>query len=124
MGHSLAPAVLLCLITWIASLHITSGYSSKCCIKNKNVIVRLDNIVGYKVQPQGFCPIMSVAFLTKQNKWICWDPEEPYAQRAMQKVDQLRHTQQQREVTVPPTAKEMTVVATNMTNTTIRPAMV
>ncbi|KAJ0058702.1 hypothetical protein NL108_000453 [Boleophthalmus pectinirostris] len=113
MRYSLAPAALFCLTTWITSLHMTSGHETNCCLENRKTKVRLGNIVGYKVQMQGFCPINSVAFLTKEDKWICWDPLEPYAQKTMQRVEELRRAQQQKEVTtIPDTAKNMTISQT------------
>ncbi|KAK7945773.1 hypothetical protein WMY93_001501 [Mugilogobius chulae] len=101
MGHSLALAALLGVITL---LHTADGHLSNCCIKNGNKIINIQHIVGYRVQVKGFCPITSVAFLTKRDRWICWDPEEPFVVKAMQKVDQIRRKEQKENIdTVTPT---------------------
>uniref|UniRef100_A0A8C6TEF6 Chemokine interleukin-8-like domain-containing protein n=1 Tax=Neogobius melanostomus TaxID=47308 RepID=A0A8C6TEF6_9GOBI len=91
----------------------THGDASDCCLKNNNTRIRPENIVSYTVQFKGFCPITSVAFLTKANKKICWDPEEPYAQRTMKRVDQIREPERRKDVT--------TVITATIGQTTTQP---
>ncbi|XP_072296482.1 uncharacterized protein [Eucyclogobius newberryi] len=120
MGYGLALAVhVLCLTTWITSLHTANGQDYICCLKNVNSRIRLRNIVNYTYQPEGHCLIASVKFLTKQNKTVCWDPQKPFAQQAMKTV-QDRLAALEKEVTSPKDIGQTTAQLSSSNSTQIQ----
>ncbi|KAG7457095.1 hypothetical protein MATL_G00242840 [Megalops atlanticus] len=80
-------AVFLCVAAQIACLSASGGPTSSCCLRVTDTKVHPKNIVGYKLQMSGLCPVQAVAFQTRKGKIICSEPEKEWVKRAMQKVD-------------------------------------
>uniref|UniRef100_UPI003AAAB7E3 eotaxin-like n=1 Tax=Centroberyx gerrardi TaxID=166262 RepID=UPI003AAAB7E3 len=90
MRLSLVLSTLLCLATWMSSVHTTNGPVSSCCLQWSNTKVRVHRILDYAIQSEGVCPITAVVFYTKSGKRICSDPSGNWTIKAMTKVDEER----------------------------------
>ncbi|GAA6213494.1 eotaxin-like [Lates japonicus] len=88
MRSSLGLASLLCFITWMSLVHATHGPVSSCCLRWSTTIVPLDRIMNYTIQSEGICPIKAVVFQTQSGKRLCSDPNNRWAKRAMEKVNE------------------------------------
>ncbi|XP_048020979.1 uncharacterized protein LOC125251966 [Megalobrama amblycephala] len=62
-----------------------------CCLTVTNTRVPVENIEDYHIQEQtGVCTLRAVRFLTKKGKYICLDPDDRWAKRAMEIVNRRR----------------------------------
>uniref|UniRef100_A0AAR2J9L6 Chemokine interleukin-8-like domain-containing protein n=1 Tax=Pygocentrus nattereri TaxID=42514 RepID=A0AAR2J9L6_PYGNA len=59
---------------------------SNCCLRVSRITVRLDNILDYRWQDKGLCPVTAVVFETRSGNKICSDPNRDWTKRAMSKV--------------------------------------
>ncbi|CAK6952394.1 fractalkine-like [Scomber scombrus] len=87
MGFGVVLATLLCIATWMTSVHTTHGPMRNCCVVTSTTKVPLIRIMSYTIQQEGVCPISAIVFRTILGKNICSDPKTVWAKRAMDKVD-------------------------------------
>ncbi|XP_036410785.1 C-C motif chemokine 2-like [Megalops cyprinoides] len=103
-------AVFLCVAAWIACLSATSGPTSSCCLMVTDTRVHPKNIVDYKLQTSGLCPVQAVVLQTRKGKVICSEPEKEWVKRAMQKVDKEK-ARRKKAATCKLTKKMKTLIA-------------
>ncbi|XP_053185351.1 fractalkine-like [Scomber japonicus] len=88
MGFGVVLATLLCIATWMTSVHTSHGPMRNCCIVTTTTKVRPVLIKNYTIQQDDVCPISAIVFQTTRGKNICSDPKDPWAKRAKNKVDE------------------------------------
>ncbi|KAM7379165.1 hypothetical protein PAMP_004735 [Pampus punctatissimus] len=88
MGFGLVFATLLCFTTWMTFVHTTNGPAASCCIQWSDTRIPVERIMNYTIQDEVICPITAIVFLTKSGKRICSDPNNKWAQKAKNKVDE------------------------------------
>ncbi|XP_017575082.1 C-C motif chemokine 2-like [Pygocentrus nattereri] len=75
----------LCVAAFSSAL-AQSRRPSNCCLRVSRITVRLDNILDYRWQDKGLCPVTAVVFETRSGNKICSDPNRDWTKRAMSKV--------------------------------------
>ncbi|KAK9979052.1 hypothetical protein ABG768_012499 [Culter alburnus] len=79
------------LLGWMCVGESDVRHPQSCCLTVTNTRVPVENIVDYHIQElTGVCPLRAVRFLTKKGKYICSDPDDRWAERAMEIVNRRR----------------------------------
>ncbi|KAK9979054.1 hypothetical protein ABG768_012500 [Culter alburnus] len=64
------------------------GREPDCCLTVKNTRIPVQNIVDYTIQESShICAVRAVKFLTRKGKYICSDPDDSWAIRAINDVN-------------------------------------
>ncbi|XP_062337832.1 monocyte chemotactic protein 1B-like [Osmerus eperlanus] len=90
----LACALLLCISCLL--MDTTSAQVNKvatCCRKTVRNRIRLTMLDSYYIQDIAMCPIKAVIFVTVKNIRLCSDPNDPWAQTAMDYLDKKNTSQ-------------------------------
>ncbi|KAK9979055.1 hypothetical protein ABG768_012501 [Culter alburnus] len=90
MKFTLFTAVLFSV--WMNAADGDEPPPSFCCLTVTNTRIPVEYIEDYEIQePTGVCAIRAVRFLTRKNRYICSNPDDRWAIRAINDVNRRKN---------------------------------